>query len=75
MDSEGNIILTDPTADYCRQMAAVLTKATKRAVRVWYRIFRSLGCTAVDSLCMARQTVRDEFGECDFTVNFDGPME
>lgn len=67
-------ILEDPTAEYCKQKAKILSKLVKLRIEFWYRIFRCVGCIAVDSLRMARQTVQDEFNECDFTINFDGPM-
>lgn len=66
--------LTDPSADYCKQYAEILTKAVHHKVRFWYWHFRAYGCRAIDCLRMARETVQDELDRSDFTINFDGPM-
>ena len=66
--------LTDPTTDYCKKYAKIMTESIKRMNRFWYKFFRLMGHTAIDSLQMARQTTQVEFDKCDFTVNFDGPM-
>ncbi len=71
---EPNLNLADPLMEYGKQCAKALTKAVKLRIKFWYWLFRSMGCAAADSLGMARHTVQDEFNECDFTVNFDGPM-
>ena len=75
MDTDKEIQnLVDPTADYCKKYAEILTKVVKMKIRFWYAMFRSFGCTAVDSIMMAREEVQDEVDKSDFTINFDGPM-
>ena len=66
--------LTDPTALYCAERAKVMRKMAKGLIAFWYKLFRSFGCSAVDSLGMARHSAQADFDKCDFTVNFDGPM-
>ena len=66
--------LTDPTADYCRQYAGIMTKFIKRSICWWYRVYRSFGCTASDSIKLARQETQTDVDKFDFSINFDGPM-
>ena len=66
--------LTDPTEEYCKQYASALSKIVKLRIKFWYKMYRCFGCTAVESIALSRTTTQDEFNECDFSVNFDGPM-
>lgn len=65
--------LTDPTVAYCTAKAKTVRAFARRITHVWYRFYRGLGCTAVDSLALAKDTIRDV--TVDMSVNFDGPMQ
>ena len=66
--------LHDPTADYCKEYAKILTKYVKGSIGIWYRLYRAFGCAASDAIRMARWMVQKDIDRCDFSVNFDGPM-
>lgn len=66
--------LIDPTADYCKRYANIMTKYVKGLIEMYYRMFRLAGCIAIDSIRMARESVQEHLDKCDFGVNFDGPM-
>lgn len=69
-----SLVLTDPTADYCKQYSKILTKLVKNLTKYWYGIFRCSGISAVTAIKLARQEVQRDIDKCDFTINFDGPM-
>ncbi len=66
--------LMDPTADYCKSRVKIVNKFIKSTNRAWYKMFRKLGCSAVDSLSLARDMTQGILNRIDFSVNFDGPM-
>lgn len=67
--------LLDPTADYCKHIAGIMTKLIKNLTLYWYKVFRALGCPPVDALRMAREEVQIDVNKIDLSVNFDGPMQ
>lgn len=66
--------LLDPTAAYCAARVKTVKRMAKASTELWYKLFRRLGCNAIDSYEMAREATQSSFNKCDFTVNFDGPM-
>lgn len=66
--------LTDPTADYCAECAKILTEHVKTWIREYYKFWRSLGCTAIDAIALARTDAQETMNKCNLGVNFDGPM-
>lgn len=70
-----DINLSDPTADYCKHVAGIMTKLVKNLTLYWYKVFRALDCSSVDALRMARQEVQRDVDKIDLSINFDGPMQ
>lgn len=66
--------LSDPTADYCKSRVKIVNKFTRSSNKAWFALFRKMGCSAIESLSMARFTTQDSFDRIDLSVNFDGPM-
>ena len=66
--------LTDPTAFYVKRVAGVMTELVKNLTSSWYQTFRSMGCTAVDAISLARSATQEDVDKIDLSVNFDGPM-
>lgn len=72
---ENKVNLCDPTADYCKELARIIMKFIKSSNKCWYKLFRSFGCTASDSIKMARYVTQTDIDKYDFTINFDRPMQ
>ncbi len=66
--------LMDPAADYCRAKAKTLMRFVKSTNRIYYKLFRTMGCSASDSIKMARGMTQEDVNKIDLSVNFDGPM-
>ena len=68
------LLLVDPTAEYCKQLRESVYKTIKVYIDAYYDFFLKMGLSKADAIWNAIEMTQEKFDKVDLTVNFDGPM-